>query len=362
MPLAGAWADRRRRWLFIPTAAVLMVVAGLVWWQRGDGDTRFEEALAALPAQTEIVSYTDWAAAQDAVGSDAAGSSSQRTKDAFLDAAYEHDVSAVSLLALSDAGVYAAYGVSVLDAEWEIYGQSPAGAVEVLRMSDGFDFDALDRRLTELGYAEADATWVRQGGPDLVAAIGAGLTPQLAHLALLPEERLILASDSAAYAARAVRSATQAGAASLDEEGRVGDLATALDDDPVAATVLVGARTCDVAGFADADPGTRAVVQQRIDEAGGVSRLDGLILALAADGSLTLAMHVETGDAEADLDARQKLATGEAPGQGGTFEERFSVAKASADDGVLTMRLDPAERGVRLLSDLSRGSLLPAVC
>ncbi|MGH3507112.1 MAG: hypothetical protein ACRDO2_07900 [Nocardioidaceae bacterium] len=342
-------------------ALVLAVAAGLMWWQRGDDETRFEEALATLPAQTEIVSYTDWTAAQAAVQTDAAGSSSVRTKQAFLDAAYERDVSAVSLLAISEADVYAAYGVSVLDAEWEIYGQSPAGAVEMLRMSDEFDFEALDSRLTDLGYAEADATGVRQGGADLVAAIGAGLTPQLAHVALLPDEGLIVASDAADFAARAVSAAT-GDEASLGEEGRVRDMATSLGDGPVAATVLVGARTCDVAGFADADPGTRAVVRQRIEEAGGVSRLDGLALALVADGSLTLAMHVATGNAEADLEARQVLATGEAPGQGGTFEERFTVTEASADEGVLTMRLDPADPDERLLSDLGRGSLLPAVC
>ena len=343
-------------------ALVLVVAAGLLWWQRGDDDTRFEEALATLPAQTEIVSFTDWTAAQAAVEADAAGSSSVRAKQAFLDAAYERDISAVSLLAISEADVYAAYGVSVLDAEWEIYGQSPAGAAEVLRMSEEFDFDALDSRLTDLGYAEADGTTgVRQGGADLVAAIGAGLTPQLAHVALLPEEGLIVASDAADFAARAV-SSTTGDEASLGEDGRVVDMATSLDDGPVAATVLVDDRTCEVAGFADADPGTRAVVRQRIEEAGGVSRLDGLTLALVANGSLTLAMHVSTGDAEADLEARQVLATGEAPGQGGTFDERFTVAEASADDAVLTMRLDPVDPDERLLSDLGRGSLLPAVC
>lgn len=344
---------------------VVVVAAGaLTWWRFGPGeDTRLEEALATLPEETEIVSYTDWAAVRSELDSDASGGLSHQVKQAVLDEAYERDFSAVSLLALSDAGVEAAYGLSVLDTEWEVYGQSAAGAVAVLRMSEGFDFDALDSRLTELGYSAPDGAGVRRGGADLVASLGSGLTPQLAHMALLPDERLIVSSDAAGYAAKTVRVAA-GDEDSITADDRVGDMADSLSDadDPVAATMLVGRRTCAVAGFADADPGTRAVVRQRVEQAGGVSPLDGLTLSLSLDGNLTLTMHVSSGDADADLESRQALATGEAPGQGGSFEDRFSVAEASADDAVLTMRLEPATPDARLLSDLGRGALLPAIC
>jgi hypothetical protein len=354
-----------RRTAMLVTVIVVVVTTGaLTWWRFGPGeDTRLEEALATLPEETEIVSFTDWAAVRSALGSDATGGSSDQVKQAVLDEAYERDFSAVSLLALSDADVEAAYGLSVLDTEWEVYGQSAAGAVEVLRMSEGFDFDALGSRLTEMSYSEPDGAGVRRGGADLVASVGAGLTPQLAHVALLPDEGLIVTSDAAGYAAKTARVAA-GDEDPITADDRVSDMAGSLGDgdDPVAATMLVGRRTCTVAGFADADPGARAVVRQRVEQAGGVTPLDGLTMSLALDGSLTLTMHVSSGDADADLESRQALATGEAPGQGGSFEERFSVAEASAEDAVLTMRLEPASPDVRLLSDLGRGSLLPATC
>jgi hypothetical protein len=348
-----------RRWLAVPVvgAAVAALVA-LLWWRLDGEQSRVEAALDAVPAQTRIASFTDWSAVRDEL---AGGSGPAETSpDRLLEQAYERDFSAVSLLAVSEAEVRDAYGWSVLDAEWEMYGQSPLGAVEVLRMPEGFDFTAADRRLTELGYAEPDQAGVRTGGAELVA--GLGLTPQLAHVAMLPGQSLIVASDAASYATLTVETVggEHDSAASSDS---VGDLAAALDPQPVAATLLFGAQACGLAGFAQADPATRQEVRTRVRQAGGVTSPSGLALSLDAEEALTLAMRFGSAEqAQRDLQARRVLATGAAPGQGGSFEERFTVADAAVTGRVITLRLEPAHGQARLLSDLGRGSLLPATC
>jgi hypothetical protein len=338
--------------------AVAVGVVALLWWRLDGEQSRVEAALDTMPAQTQIVSFTDWSAAR----AELAGRTGQPTGSParLLDAAYERDFSAVSLLAVSDAEVREAYGWSVLDAEWEAYGQSRRGAVEVLRMPDDFDFSAADRRLAALGYADPDEAGVRTGGADLVA--GLGLTPQLAHVALLQEEALVVASDSSSYAVRTIETIRGERDPAASHEV-VADLASALDPPPVAVSLLIGEQACGLAGFDEADPAVRQQVRARVREAGGVAPLDGLALSLDAGEALTLAMHFASAEeAEGDLQARRALATGAAPGQGGSFEERFTVADAAVDDRVVTLRLEPVHSQARLLSDLGRGSLLPATC
>ena len=58
---------------------------------------------------------------------------------------------------------------------------------------------------------------------------------------------------------------------------------------------------------------------------------------------------------------RSKLAAGPAPGQGGSFPERFSLGKVVASGRVVTMALKPVE-GSFVLSDLSSGPVLFATC
>jgi len=66
--------------------------------------------------------------------------------------------------------------------------------------------------------------------------------------------------------------------------------------------------------------------------------------------------------AEGELDPRVALAQGEAPDQGGTFEERFSIGSAEVDGSSVVMTLTPRSRDAQLLRDLGRGGLLFATC
>jgi len=65
--------------------------------------------------------------------------------------------------------------------------------------------------------------------------------------------------------------------------------------------------------------------------------------------------------ARSDADSRRDLASGPAPGQGGTFAERFSLDKVSAVDRVVRMDLTPVD-GWQVVSDLNQGPVLFATC
>jgi hypothetical protein len=55
------------------------------------------------------------------------------------------------------------------------------------------------------------------------------------------------------------------------------------------------------------------------------------------------------------------LARGPAPGQGGTFGDRFRVTSVTAQGSLVVMQLDPRP-DASVLSDLSTGPLLFATC
>ena len=76
---------------------------------------------------------------------------------------------------------------------------------------------------------------------------------------------------------------------------------------------------------------------------------------------MVVAMYFDSEEqASADLQPRTDLASGPAPGQGGTFPERFRVADSVADGHVVTMTLEPVKGP--LLDDLGQGPVLFATC
>ena len=179
---------------------VLVVVGGLVaWWLAGSG-TAFEEAVALAPEGTERVSWTDWTAVRRELGADLDAGSTGEDVQAFLDEAFDRDLSSSSALVSSAPVLQDELGVSPATLEWELLAQSDAGAVEVLRLGPEVDTDELADRLERLGWQrpeEDDGVW--PGGPDVLAGVGAQLTPELQHVALLADEGLLVSSDQEAY-------------------------------------------------------------------------------------------------------------------------------------------------------------------
>ena len=357
-----------RRVLLAVAALVLVFVAAAGAWfgwnlvQRSD----LERAVESLPASTMRATWTDWSAVRRVADGDGLGqSSTTRDVSGFVERAYELDLTSTSAVVDSTYVLNRRFGFSPIDAEWEIFGQSRKGAGVVMRLGEGTDVDAVESNLRRLGYTPpaegAGSGGVWAGSPDLVAQIDGALTPVMQNLVVLPEKRLVLMSDTAAYASSSAE-VVSGSAGSLAEVEGVADLADAAGE-PASAVLMASDFACVALGMAEADEEDQALADERIAEAGGVSPLAGVVLALAPDRSLTVGMHFESEEqASHDLRPRTTLASGEAVGQGGTFEERFRVVEAVADGDLLVMDLEPTEPDLPVLSDLWQGPVLFATC
>ena len=355
----------RRRTIVVGIAVLvlLVVAAGVLVWSRLSG-TPFEDAVERLPAGVKRASFTDWDAVQGSVsGSDLTASSSAEEMQEFLDKAFDKDLTEASALTNSFPALAENYGITPLDASWEAYGQAEDGAVDVLKLSEDVDLTSLEDAFAELGYetpadgAGSDGVWV--GTPELVAGLDVPLTSLQQSVAVLTDERLLLMSDLPGYLETAI-SVIKGEAESLDTVAGIPELVEEAGKATVA-LLWAGDFACEDLAMSQADPTDVAEGEALIDEAGGVHPFTGLVMAQQADSTLTVAMVFEDEDrASADLQPRTDLATGPAPGQGGTFPERFRVTESVAEDRVVTMTFDPS--GGTLLGDLAQGPVLFASC
>ena len=108
--------------------------------------------------------------------------------------------------------------------------------------------------------------------------------------------------------------------------------------------------------MASADEEDQRVAAQLVDRAGGVSPLTGLVIAQEEDRTITVGMLFETSSQASDnLQPRVDLAAGDAPGQGGSFADRFR----SLGRGGRAQRRTPARagrrRGLRVQRHLDAG-------
>jgi len=343
--------------------ALLVVAGGLLIWSRLSS-TPLEDAVSRLPADVKRASWTDWAAVADSVpGSDLTPSSSDKDVERFLTRAFDKDLTAASALSESFAGLAASYGITPLDAEWEIYGQGEEGAVDVVRLSSDVDLSALEDRFESLGYeapadgAGSDGVWA--GTPELVAGLEEPLTPLQQNVGVIRSDRLLLMSDAPEYLSTALSVATGDGS-TLGSASGVPELVEAAGKATVA-ELWSGDFACDDLAMSQADQADVAEGESLVAEAGGVHPLSGLVMAQQADLSLVVGMvFVDSDQASDDLQPRTDLASGPAPGQGGTFPERFEITDSVADGRVVTMTFDPVSGP--LLGDLGQGPVLFATC
>ncbi|HLN77874.1 MAG TPA: hypothetical protein VK204_12575 [Nocardioidaceae bacterium] len=357
-----------RRRVVLVIACVLVVVVAVGGWfgWRALHRTAYEDAVASLPKSTLRATYTDWAAVRRlAHGSGLGSSSSTRDVSNFVSRAYDLDLTSTSAVVDSTYALNRRFGVSPLDAEWEMYGQSREGAVAVMKFGDGVDLGGVERNLRSLGYTPpsdgAGSGGVWAGSSDLVAQIDPSLTPVMQNVVVLPDEHLVLMSDDQAYASTsaAVVKGSEPG---LDEVDGVPALASEAGE-PASAVLWASDFACEALSMGSASEEDQTQAEDLVSAAGGVSPLSGVVVAMHPDRSMVVGMHFESSEqASDDLRPRVKLASGDAVGQGGTFPERFRVAEAASDGQEITMQLEPAGKDLPLLSDLTEGPLLFATC
>ncbi|MGA8246519.1 MAG: hypothetical protein WB797_06410 [Nocardioides sp.] len=346
----------RRRWIAGVALVAALVGAGVLWRRGGDG-TSYAWAAEHAPAGTQRLSWTDWAAIRAREGADLSARSSVPDVRHFLTRAFDDDLSSTSALVTSTPVLQQRFGFSPASADWELFSQGDQGAVVMLHLPSS-DLEVVADRLTELGYTRpADPTGVWEGGQDLLAEISPSLTPELAYVALDVHDSLVLASDTSAFLSVAVQAVTGGGA-------RVSGLAPVVGDagDPLSSEVYSGDYACRALAMAHADAGDQAEARRLVAAAGEVSPYSAFAMSDEPDGSMRVAFEFDdSGTARTNADTRATLARGPAPGQGGSFRDRFTVDSVTAHGSLVTMLLTP-RKGAYALSDLSTGPLLFATC
>jgi hypothetical protein len=347
----------RRAWIVGGVVLVLVLgVGGYLWWHRGP-HTAFASAVETAPAGSRRVLWTDWAAIRDREHADLSSRSSVDDLRRFLSRAYDDDLSSTSALVGSASVLQQRFGFSPADADWELYSQSDQGAAVMLHVPSA-DLHQVADRLAELGYRKPpDPGGVWDGGDDLVAGISADLTPELAYVALDTDDSLVLASDSAAYLALAVKAAKGDGDRVEGLDGVVKDAGT-----PLSSVVYSGDYACGALAMAHAGASDQAAASRLVAAVGQVNPYSAFALSDEPDGSVRVAFaFADDATARTNADSRARLAAGPAPGQGGSFRDRFTVTDVSARGSLVVMRLQP-RNGASVLSDLSTGPVLFATC
>lgn len=345
------------------TLAVALVV--VVVWRLLAQPSAYEQAVSWLPKPTLRATYTAWPEVEKLAGGTSIGSAStQGQVSAFLNRAYDQDLTTTSAVSDSTYALMHKYGFSPLDAQWEIYGQSRQGAVDVIRLDSSVDMEGIEHHLRTLGYqapsagSDSGGTWV--GSADLVAQIDGSLSGVQQNVAVLVDERVVLMSDNPDYASRTA-DVVGGDEAPVTDVGGVSDLASEASD-PVSATLWASDFACADLSMSDADDQDKRVADDLVAKAGGINPLSGLVMAQQENRELIVGMHFESSEeASSNLQPRVDLASGEAPGQGGTFGERFKITKAEASGNNVVMHLRPRKRE-SLLSDISQGPVLFATC
>lgn len=343
--------------VLVVAVAVLAAAAVVVVWRlRGDDPSRFSAAVALAPKTTERFSWTDWTGVRDELGLDLSVDSSPDEVTELFDRAYDHDLVQMTALDTSGPAIQRSLGFSPASIDWELFAQGRDGAVVLMGLPASYDLGRLRERLRSAGFVEpqrADGVW--EGGVDLLERLGGSITPELAALQIDEEHHLLVGSDDADYLAQ------RTDLARGDEDDAVTE-AVAAAGPALSAAAYTGDQACSALAMSEADPADRGRASELIAAAGEVHPIAGFAMAALPGGDVRVAMAFETDDqARTDADARSRLAAGPAPGQGGSFPDRFRLGKVVASGPVLTMELHP-QADTFVLSDLSSGPVLFATC
>lgn len=339
-----------RRSLLAVLVLALLLAGGAFAWTRlhGGPSSRLAAALELAPTTAVRFSWTDWAGVRHELGADASDPVAQ-----LLTKAYDDDLSSTSALVDSAPILARSFDLSPANLDWELYAQGTDGAVLLMGLPDDVSADDLGSTLARLGYQrpkDADGVWTHPNLP----AIG-NITPELTNLTIDASDGVLAASDSSAFLA----------AWRGDRRGARDDAVEQVVDAIGAArsaAVYAGDYACQTLAMSQADSADQAEGANLVKGAGKLNPLDAFAMARRPGRDVRVAMAFEDdAQARTNADTRSRLAVGPAPGQGGTFGDRFALRRTASSGNVVTMDLHPRP-DTYVLSDLSTGPLLFASC
>lgn len=328
----------------------------------GDDRSNFSKALDVVPAGTNRFSFTDWAIVRDALDIDAGNEPDPELIEDLVTKSYDTDFSASSTIEGSAVALEKYFGFSPATIEWEAYAQEGDGAAMVVRLPDYFDMDTIRTHLADIGFvkpAKKDGVW--EGGIDLVAALDGTLTPKLQYVSVLEDERLVVTSETAEYVQRAAEVASGQ-KKSLGESDRAREIVDSIPE-PATAQLWVDDFACIDLSMNQAASDDKAQGEALIREAGKVSPLAGLVMAMDADRTFRVAeLFEDDAAAKENLQTRARLIVGEAPGIGGSFSDDLELTSSKTDGATVQLVLKPRTPTGFVLGALNQGPVLFATC
>lgn len=321
------------RYVLIVLVTVVVVAGGVALsGQVGAQRSGLARALELLPQDTRSVGYTDWNRVGDVVDVEATSPASREEFDAQ---ARERDLTTRSVLAGRSQDLYAGFGWSLDDLDWDAYGQSRTGSVVVIGLGADLSASSVVESLRQAGYEKSSDIWhassdeFRRAHPDI--------PDELNNVAVV-NERTLLASTRAGVL-QEMRDTSRTAAANRD-------LSRTADEVRGATAVLLqdGDLACDSAGFDDADPSALEAVRAAERRSGQLGTYRALARAIDGDRhTMTFAMAFDSpAAASQQIQVRRDLSSGPFIGRGGQIEEALVLQNARTDEdtGVLRFRHD----------------------
>lgn len=338
-------------------AIIVIAVALTSGWaiSRTVGDSRahLTQALDALPASTRLAGFTDWARIRDALGVDASSPANDLADKAFTRGLSERSVLADAAPAMSDA-----FGWSIADLDWEVYGQSAGGSVAAAGMGTDLDRTIVERGLKKAKYVEEVGIWSADTASTSAAG---GALPDVVNYAAVFDGLVYFSSDRA-YLAAVVTTRR-------DHRPTLAGVSTARQ----AANPLRGAASayladgrdeCKSAGFADQDESVRNQARSAVKPYGALRAYRYAGRAIFDDGDasrLVFAMTFDSGAiATRQAALRSNLTTGQFIGRAGSMKDVLTLDATHTDGPTIALDFQFNRAYSDFLSGL--GPVLFAAC
>ncbi|MGJ9411618.1 hypothetical protein ACHAAC_02815 [Aeromicrobium sp. CF4.19] len=303
-------------------------------------------ALAVLPEETRVVGFTDW--------------STLRSGPVAHDDLGERDVATRSELYGFEDPMQDQLGWSVLDAEWEVYGQAPGGGALVVQLDRSVSAGDVEDGLEATGFTREDDWWTL--GPAQLQDLG--LSTILQNVRVLGREGLVVMTDAPPSGA-AVEDVVRSGAPAVTRDRELVDVASSLAGSE---TALLERSGLGCATTAMPDDEARQQASVALDGTAGLSAYAASGRGLVDRGGegvdaqdVTFALRFESpGTAREQASVRETVSAGPFIGRVGEVEDALRLDDVRVDAATTLLRFghDPGADVIMT----GQGPLLFASC